>query len=271
MAYLDINNLIIDKTNINLKIKKGDYVGFIGDKKKIKDLFLSLSGINKTKGSILCEDKNIYDNYDYFKNRIIMDFKRTYVSTLRKDLIKEAFNNKFNLDIDTDLFIKKVNGMAIRKEAFYDTKYVFTSYGNTILNYCLSSSISNKNMMIINPFYKINNDSVKHDIAKDLSIRNNFNSLLIDANDLLYFNNLDYYIFLLKEDIVKLDFDSDVLLFYNDYKYHDVIYKTNKLTVCLNTYTKEEIKELSKLKLDYRKIKFKDIFKYLEEEKNAKK
>ena len=269
MTYLEINDLIIDKYKIDLKINKSDFVGFIGKSEKIKELFLFISGINPNNQKILHEGKDVYENNDYFKKRVLIDFRRRYISTLRKDIIKEAFNNKFDIDIDTETFMKKVNNMALRKEAIFNIRYNFTPYGNTILNYCLISSINIKNIMVLNPFYKVENNNVKKEIVKSLGNKKKISTLLIEANDLKYFNNLDYFVLLTDDNIKIIDKNSEVIIFYEKGKYHDLIYKGKDYYLCLNTYSKDELKDLSKSK--YKKTTLNDYFKHVEDEIDEKK
>ena len=81
MAYLQIENLIMEDYTINLEIENGESVGVFARRKKTVSDFLKIaSGINPGKGCFH-DGKEIYDNRKYFQNRIFMDFS-IYISPL---------------------------------------------------------------------------------------------------------------------------------------------------------------------------------------------
>ena len=168
MTFLDINNLIIDNVVIQDRIDYKDKILVIGDHDIIKKMFMVLSGINKGKGMVKSNNQDVFDNSDYFKERVLIDFSKRYITTLRKDTIIDAFKSKFQIDIDIEKFIRHINDFYIRKEAIFDVKYNFTPLGNTLLNYSMFDSINLENCFILNSTYQIEDFALKKGIIKGI-------------------------------------------------------------------------------------------------------
>ena len=264
MGYLEINNLIIDDISLSMNIN-GDYVGFIGKEEVIKKFFTYFAGINKS-DAVKTNREDVFDNSLFFQNRVVMDFSKRYITTLKGESIKEAFKNKFEIDVDMERFTKHIAEFSLRKEAIFDVKYTFTDFGNTLLNYSLMDSFEVGNMFIINPLYKIEDKELKHKIIKGI-VNKKYKNLLIDASDLLSFDMLDYYVFLNSKEAVIVSKDTEVLIYPKDSQVVNPIYEANNYVICL-----KGIKDRYSLfhKVHYKKMKMKDAICYLSGDKHEK-
>ena len=256
MAFLDINNLIIDNVVIQDRIDYKDKVLVIGDHDIIKKMFMVLSGINKGKGMVKSNNQDVFDNSDYFKERVLIDFSKRYITTLRKDTIIDAFKSKFQIDIDIEKFIRHINVFYIRKEAIFDVKYNFTPLGNTLLNYSMFDSINLENCFILNGTYQIEDFALKKGIIK--GILDKAKTALVESNDLMVGEGFDYVLFVNKNKIDKINLKDEVLLINSD-NIKDALYSFNGYTITKDNYTKEELKTLHKEKIVYKRLRLIDV------------
>ena len=68
---ISIKDLTIQNYNINLEIDENAKLGiFARNTSLIKELLLIIAGINRSKNNCFFDDKEIYDNSEYFKKRI---------------------------------------------------------------------------------------------------------------------------------------------------------------------------------------------------------
>lgn len=264
MDYLQIDNLIVDGVSLSLTFKGGESVGFIGDNKTIEKIFLYLSGVNNSKGRVLFNGKDVFDNDNYFKSRIIIDFKKRYITTLKKESISEAFKNKFDISVDMEKMVRHVKEFSLRKEAIFDVKYTFTEFGNTLLNYSLVDAISVDRMFLINPLYKVEDSKLKEKLIKGL-ISKKYKNLFIEVNDIYSCKMLDYYVFLDKGEAKVVSCDSEVYLYQKGASLTPLLEKGDYLV----SLEKREEHSLFSKKF-YKRMKFKDALIALEGDSNEK-
>ena len=76
MSYIEINNLQLSKYKLSsLNIEEGFSYGLIGkNHDDVTKLLKILAGINDNNNSCLQRGTTIFDNKEYFKNRIYFDF-----------------------------------------------------------------------------------------------------------------------------------------------------------------------------------------------------
>lgn len=270
MAYIEIENLIIKDTTINISFFDREVIGIYSDviqEKKIDEFLFIISGINsinKKCGSCKSLGKDVFDNLNYFKNRVFLDFSLVYTNTLKKEFIAENFINRFQIEFDQDKFKKWIKEFKIRQETTVDVEYKFSEVGNTLVNFSLLNCIDKKNLIISNPTYKVL-DERKDIIVKEITNKTRYNNVILKLDNISNFKGyLDKVLFFTRDNKVLLVNGSDTLIVIEEnIRLRNIICNgVYNNVICLNDYSKEELKDFDKRKIKYKVISIYDIDKY---------
>lgn len=261
---IEINGLKLENYNISLNIFDKQVYLVYGEKEVTDKFIRILLGINKPKiGEVLYNKQNVFDNEEYFKNRIYLDFSRKYLSTLTPSIIKDTTKFKYDLNFNEIKFKLVVDELNIRRGTTVASTYEFTKETNTCVNYALLKGLLKPNVFINEPFININDEKKINYIMNELFNPNIYNLVLIKTYNIemycqkpvkiIWFSNTDVHIIEPKKNkfilvMTKLNIKNCI------YKY------VNGFSVCFDL-SKEEIKTLNENKIKYKEISFSDIFK----------
>lgn len=265
MEYLNIQNLIIDKYKITASLEDNTCYGVLSVDKKAKDKFLLiLAGIIDNKETCFYNHNTVYDNAEYFKNRLYLDFRKKYFRTLNSDYISNAMNERFGVSFDSSMFKESINLTNLRSEVLVTDEYKFTEYGINSCGFCLLRSLNYSNIIINNPINKVRNDSNKKLIISYITNKNKFSSIICDCNNANDYKNLidKYIIFGDYNEVYIIDPLKDTFIITDDHVLiSNRIFKKDNVIVALNTVDKKEIRSM---KQKYRLASFYEIGKYLD-------
>lgn len=262
MEYLIFEDYILGRYNIDIKLENSKtYLVYSKDKEYVKRFIKSISGINRHSGKCLFNNNDIYDNDEYFSKRLFIDFNKQYVRTLNIKTIKESFNifpfTKFNEDV----FKKCINEVDLRKEVLIKDEYKFSSLGINLCAYCLIKSLNYENLIVLNPFYNSKNNNINEAIIKELTNKEKYNTVIIENNNLDYLSKyVDSIIILTDYNNAIVINNKDTFLICDDNIYlRNKIFRNDHIIISLNDYTKDELKNLSKCRIKYKIITYKDL------------
>lgn len=266
---LEIKNLGLKDYNIDMNIYDGEKIGiFARDNNIVANLLELIAGINKNNNSIFLNKVDVFDNEEFFLNRVYFDFKNKYLTTLRVNKIESALKD-YNLEFDKEKFVQICKELNIRGETDITYKYEFTNTGNSFVNLALLCSLQKDNIIINNPLANINLKS-DYDYFVNKLASSEFDNVILGIDKLLPFKGkLNRILFLsdFNESIIMHNNDNFIVFDKDIDKYFlikDKVYKGNKI-IALNNYTKEELKQWQKQKVNYEIISIYEIEKYLGE------
>lgn len=265
--YLDIKNLKLNKYQINLQFNNNEVVGiFSKDKKLVKEYLDFLSGINPTNNKCLYQGLDVFNNKEYFKDRIYMDFSRKYLSTLKVKYLEERLTNKYKLNFNKEIFLKVSKDLDVRGETEITYIYKFSKSGNTFVNFALLSAIDKRNIIINNPTINLNMVTDIEYITEKIVNKAKYNSVILGIDNLRVFNYLLDRVIIFTDTYEILDinpFEDSFIVFNEENRYiRNVLFKGPNL-ITLNHYSKDELKLFSKERIDYKKISIYELESYL--------
>ena len=269
MSYLKILNLQFNKYFLTTSLEENTIYGIYCIDSLIREDFLKiLAGINHNNNSIFMidEDKeeNIFDNENYFKNRIYIDFSHRYLKTLNVNTISEMFKTRFNKEFDMSKYKEFVSFTNIRNEVLLSNEYQFTDLGVNLASFCLFKGLKYKYNIINNPVINIKNSDMKKRIYGNICLK--------ELNPIIGFDNLrdckEYcdklIVFGDYQNLVVVDVKNDNFLISTDnIIIRNKLFNLNNEIISINNYTKEELKYLSKNKVKYKIITFNEVIKLL--------
>lgn len=267
---LEIKNVTIkghtkNYYKLNLNINKNKIIGVLSnDEEAINDFFLKVSGVNSIQGEILFRGYPVFDNEEYFKNRLLIDYNKSYITTLDKDYLKKYFYDYYNLEIDLSIFEKINKDLRLRNEYLIKDRYIFTKRGLNLVNYSLTRSI-NKNINIIKNTVTNCSKEEREAIFLGLTNKDVFNVNFLDLKDsLIFYPNIDtYIIFSNGSEAITLTSEDEVYVVGGEIVNSLIYSKAYDVSITNYDYTKEEIKAMKKRKMMVKKIKLKDVEKHI--------
>ena len=266
MSYLKILNLQFNNYQLTTTFDEDIVYGiYCPDEKIRKDFFKLLAGINNSNKAVYYHDEIAFDNQKYFEERLYIDFKNKYLKTLNANAINETFKINFNKEFNINKYKEAVNETNIRSEVKVSNEYSFTDLGVTLSSYCLFKGLNYKYNIIDNPVYNITNNDLKKKIYQNIS-KKSLNPIiyydsLVDAktycDKLIIFADFSHlYQIDVKNDMFMISTENIIL--------RKRIYKIDNQVVSINSYSKEELKYLSKNKVKYKFLTFNELLKLLE-------
>ncbi len=252
MSKYVVNNEKIGKYNINLELDKRMYAIVSNYKWITRDLLLTLSGVLKSENCTY-NDNLIFDNKDYFKKRILIDFDKEHINTLESLKIKKNLLENYKLKFDDKKFKALVKETNLRNEVVINDKY-FTDYGKYLSNACLALSLNTLNMFIMNfdiddDAHKLGIDSIKKKVLTDLKNNDDLDNIIIECSSVDLINKYFDKVIILTDydDAYVIDHKRDDFVFtYDNIKLKNKLFNCGEFVYTKNSYTKDELKELKK-------------------------
>lgn len=272
MSYLQVLDLQFDKYRLTTEFEENIIYGVLSDNDNVRSQFYKLlAGINNSKGSILYNNTNAFDNFEYFKNRLLIDFKNKYLKTLNINTINETIMTRFNRSFNAKEYKEAVGDTNLRREVTITNEYKFTELGITLSNYCLFKGLSYKYNIIDNPVINIHNSDLKKKLYSNLCLKQ-LNPIITIENLVIAKEYCDRLLVIGEfEDLSIIDLKKDTFMISSDNPIlRQKIFKKEDLIISINTYTKEELKYLSKNKVKYKIINLNDLIKLFGGKNNEK-
>ncbi|HOE06808.1 MAG TPA: hypothetical protein PLQ99_03835 [Bacilli bacterium] len=268
MEYIKIQKLQFNNMQIDISLNKQEiFAVYSRNEEIVNDFLLVLNGINPNNGSCLYLNKDIFDNEDFFKQRIYINFKESYLKTINAEFIEESLMNRFNLSFNKEVFNTYVQEMGIRLETTVKANYTFTDKGNTMVNFAFLKALNIPFITINNPTIYLKKAKIIETVTNSLVDKRKYESIILGLDRIKNFKEklervlvfTDYQTYV----IVNPQKDS-FLLIEDNIHLRDKIFRTKKmgLVICLNNYTKEELKRFNHFKLKYQKLSFYEIEDY---------
>ena len=253
--------------NVSFKLHDSIVGIYCQDREVVKKFLKYVAGINKT-NEVYFDNKPVFNNPNYFKNRIYLDFSNNYLSTLNVEDIYINILESFSKTIDKDKFKKISKDLDIRGDAIIEKSYIFNPQGNTSLNFCLLTSLNYPIAIINNPTINVNNIKIINYMAN--YYKHNYRYLIFGLNNLYTLNNILDYIIIFddfnntrilssSDEVIVCDYyEDDLLDALKMFKSQD-----NKRLILFNGLTKDDYKLLKQRKLSYYKIRLDEVERYL--------
>ncbi len=261
---LSINNLQFNNHTLTCELEDGYSYGIFSLNHNDTDsLLLQLSGINKS-DSIYYNENIVFDNKEYFKNRLYLDFNQKYFNTLNLKSIHDLFKRRFKKNVDEKQYKKIIEASNIRNEILVNEDYKFTQYGINLQGLCLLESLTYDNIIINNPINYVRNDEIKSLIVKVICNKR-FKNVIVDATSIKDFvNDLDYIILIgdYKECYVINPKLSKFIISDDNLYIQDKIYNRGNICISLAKSNTEEKKRIFG-RNKHKEIFFKDVLEFL--------
>lgn len=261
MLKIEFKNQEIFKYNINVELNESTYGVYSNYKWIVRDFLLTCAGILYSDKCYYNEER-IYDNVNYFKKRILIDFNKDYINTLDSNNIKQNIRRKFNLDFDESIFKEAVKETNVRNEVLVKDGYSFTDYGKKLSNYCFLMGLSTETLFVLNSNFKCEEKLYEQMFT---NIINKFHNVFIENYDYKFLMKCKKIIVLTDfYDLVVIDPKNDTILKTDDnIKLQNKLFRYGNLVYTLNTYSKEELKQIKKSQ-KYEIISFEEMMTQIE-------
>ncbi len=252
---------LTNKTNETIEIDEFKNIGiFCNDSKYLLSLMKEITGINYS--NYQYNGKMLFDNKEYFKNRVFINNDYQYIKKLNTKLISENLLNKYAKVLREDNFKMLVRASHLR---FYtQNKVKLATEPTAIANNCLAFSVMG--IRIIHNFlYYINDNDAINVFIKELN--NNKGNIISDSSlniskyksclDCAYVfnkteNGVSYYCLnnkhntLLKYNNISLNQKLENYLVYkdeeNNYYFDEDMLKDKETYIYLKAFSYKEVK-----------------------------
>ena len=268
MEYIKINNLKINKYKLTGTIDSNFSYGVIGNNHDdVESLLKTLAGINDNHNTCINNDKTIFDNSEFFKNRIYLDLARQLFETLDGKIIKEELNFRYNASFDEKQYKMFVNELGIRGEVTITNHYEFSSLGVNLASYAILCSLNYPNIIVSNPLKYVPKEKkeLRDKMINTIINRDKYQTMIVDATDLPeFYRYLDYLIILGDyEEAVIIKPNSDRFIISDDYLIlKNKIFKKDNIVISKAPTDKEEYKELKRTLNKYKEVSFIEAYSY---------
>lgn len=266
MSYLELKNLQLNNYKLSFDLLDNTIYGVMGKIEDVKSLLKYLAGINQNNGSCLYQNVEVFDNSEYFKNRLFIDMDNDILKTLTASKIAEFCKSRYNLELDIPLFKKTLNETNARSEVLITKDYKFTKRGVNLANFALAYSLNCKNIISINLTNNLNKNDKIYTI-KNLCNKKKYNNMILgftesDIND--YLPYLDKLIILGDfNDVIVIDPKNDTFLYGDDnINIRNRIFLIGSMVIAKCDHTEEELKSRIKIKTKYKMINLNQALKY---------
>ena len=271
MGYIDINNLQLNNYKLSFQMEKGFIYGIYGKRHDdISELLKKISGINPNNQTCLKNDKDIFDNKDYFRERIYLDLSKKMVETLNDKTIKENLKSRYNAVFNEKEYKRLVNLLNIRSEITIKQNYSFTDLGNNLTSFAIYSSLDYDVSFIDNPLYYLPKyDNRREIIVKELTNKRKHNLVMLDASSIEDFQDVLDYVVLFGdyEEAFLINPKEDKFIICDDYlTLKKRLFKKDNMVIILNDMNKEEYKSFKKEIKKYKEIDFKGLLSIIKSE-----
>ncbi|MGI6711058.1 MAG: hypothetical protein ACOX4W_06450 [Bacilli bacterium] len=167
---IKIKHLKIDKYILNFEILPDERWGIFSKSIEVVNNFINqLTGIKENNNTCFVNDVDLFDQKDYFKSRVYLDFKDNYINTIKAKLISEDIYKRYKKVVNVVKFDNMINTFDVRSECEIKNKYIFSPKGNTFLNCAFAYAIDKQMLIISNPTIYVENILEKVEIAKAIT------------------------------------------------------------------------------------------------------
>ena len=263
--YLEFKDYILGKYDINTCLDNNCiYLVFSKNKDYVTRFITSISGINNHSGKCLYKDKDIFDNVEYFQKRLLIDFNKKYIKTLNFKIVSESFSIFPYVKFDSEIFKATINEVDLRREVLIKDEYNFSDLGIKLCAYSIIKSLNYENLLVLNPYTKGKKEIVNK-VLNEITDRSKYNTVMIENNNLALLSQyIDRIIILTDYNDVRVIGKNDTFLICNDNIYlRNKLFINGTITISINDYSKEELKNLNKCKCKFKIITFKELIGYL--------
>jgi len=254
----------IDQYIVNIAFADNIYGFFCRNKAFVKELLLLIAGINKSNATCLYNDEKCYDNKDYFKTRLYLDFENEYFETLNIEKIRLAVTEKYHLNLNYEELQRHIKTLNIRGECIITSRYAFTNVGNNLLNFAFALS-TEENLIINNPTWAIDSGVDLEYIYTELRKKQRMVIFGIDHLQKMRFCLDKLIIFSDFNEVLILDITEKLYVLENTYNlpYQKVFIDKNNLHIIYRGLGKEELKNCDRLRIKYKVISPYDLEEYI--------
>lgn len=216
---IQITNFKFDKYNITYNINQNEITGiFCVDKKMLEPLLLQIAGINKANG-ILYRSRKVFDNKEYFDDRIYLDCNQSTINTLVSSKVCYSLEKRYKLIMNENKLNELIEDLNIRLEGTLSGNYSFTKEGTALCNNAIALSTF-KYPILLNPFENINDNKRLTYLKEQYQNKN----CLIGITDLTkYQNYLNCLILVGKQNVYILKETDKIVILSNVIKQDLVI------------------------------------------------
>jgi len=264
---MEIKNLNLGDYLINLNIADKEVIGvFSRNKDIVTNFLLVIAGINRSKDACFYNDEEVYDNSNYFKERIYFDCKDDNVQTLNGEKLSYTLRVVFQKEVNQSMLEYHIKNLAIRGECEITStlEYNFTPVGRTLINMALGLSINN-HLLINNPTFNLT-DKADINYLK-LAIQNHPGFIVLGLDD---FDNLkeiinkmvvfsDFQSFLIINPLLEHFYVIEDCLDIKEYR----LFKAYGNRVITIDIPKDVLRKCDRNKIKYTKVSINEIKKYL--------
>lgn len=263
-VHLQINNLRIGNYQLTADFFKREVVGIFSRKPAMRlELLKILAGINRNQNTCHYEENDIFDNPEYFRSRVYLDYSHNYLSTLRTANIEQSLKLKYNLRFNKEKFVRIAQELNVRGETEITHTYKFTPAGNTFVNYALTAALEKPHLIVNNPTINLNLDPDIRYIVKALTDTENYESVLLGLDSLRNFRDKLHKLLIFTDyDQAYLTSCSSVIVSKQELPTEYKLFR-GKNFLCLNLFSKDELKTFKKNKIEYGIISIYDLEDYL--------
>lgn len=250
---------IKENNNSSVSFRLLEGITYIVASSKIRKQFLlKLAGINPST-TIYYNGQLAFDNREYFKKRVFLDAKNEYLKTLNVEFINSALQG-YGLSIDNVRFKKAIKEYNVRNNAKYTSFYQFPIQNNTLLNIALAKSLNNEIVIIDNPLFDLDEKLIQ-DVIIDLKKANKIFVLGLDSFEgiketsdkvIVISDHFELYCLMPETELIVIDEFAAI---------RNKIFIVKGKAVCLNDYSKDELKEFAKKKIKVKQVTFSDWLK----------
>lgn len=236
---------------------------FARNKQITSDFLLAISGISRSKGLIF-EDKNLYDNEQYFAKRIYVDCKLDYFATLKPNLINQNLKNDFHKHLDEEKLKKMIKDLRVRQECLVRDEVVFNPRGRTLMT--LATVLASDYYLLIDNIFHELDEVLSKDFVEKFSLypqsvifaMENLALWKNKVSQILIFGDFNNYFFVDPKNTIPFLHDKTDLFIEN--RLFSDLEKNKELSINLS---KEMRQTMERKKIRLQKVDFYEIQKYL--------
>ena len=267
MEYIKINNLHFNKYTLSGVILEGATYGIIGKDDDVTSLLKILAGINTNNDSCTHNGTNIFDEYDFFKNRLFIDLSQQIVCTTNAEMIKNDLNIRYGVSFDVKKYKNAMNETNARSEINVTSEYEFSNAGINKTAYAVLCGLNYPYLFVDNPFNYIKKEEhlIIDKMVNNIIDRANHKVVVINANDIS--NLVKYLDFLIilgdYENVYIIRPNSDKFIITDDYVgLNNRIFRKDNVVIIKAPDEKEEYKELKRIVRRYKEVDFMEAYSY---------
>lgn len=268
---IQITNYQFNNYLINYNINQDEKVGvYFMDNSLTKKFLLNVAGINKG-DHIYYRSRKVFDNSDYFKERIYLDCTKPLLNTLVGSKISKNLHDNYGVILNVDKFNQLITSLEVRREGKIKDNYEFSSEGLALTKNALALSTF-KYPILLFPFEAIAHEK-RLNLIKDkyfdkgmlvgVSEINKYKDFL---DKIMFFSNDKLFIFNKDDKLMVLDNVVSQKILIDEGKLDNiVVYKSNisEKLIIKAEITKEQVRVMNELKVKRTEISVFDIGDYL--------